>query len=270
MISFHATHETLIRPVHPLSVTLIGCGGTGSQLLTHLARMDTALRALGHLGLHGKVFDPDTVTPANVARQSFPVCDLGASKALSHTQRVNRFFGIRWEGYPCAVGSTEEHPAFRSNIYISAVDSIDARLDILRAIRISQHNGRPENRPLYWIDCGNTRSTGQVIISSLFTRPSERRNRHLKNIFELYPDFEKGPRDDDTPSCSLAEAIGKQDLYINTMMAAYAADLLWRLIRQSMIDCQGVFVNLDTLQTRPIPLTEPKTKKTTIRRKKTP
>ncbi|HSA34163.1 MAG TPA: C69 family dipeptidase, partial [bacterium] len=123
-----------------------------------------------------------------------------------------------------------------------------------------------ENTPYYWIDCGNTKTTGQVVVASLFTRPRERKRVHLKNIFELYPDYEKADRDDDTPSCSLAEAIGKQDLYINTMMAAYAGDLLWKLIRQAMLDCQGVFVNLDTLQTRPIPLKQPKKR---IRRKRT-
>ena len=261
MNTFHAAHETLIRPVHPLSVSLIGCGGTGSQLLTNLARMDTALRALGHRGLQVKVFDPDTITAANVARQSFPACEIGTAKAISHTQRVNRFFGIRWEAYPCAIAPKQEHPAFRSNIYISTVDSVAARIDILKAIHGAAQQGGYENRPLYWIDCGNTKSTGQVVVASLFTRPQERKNLHLKNIFELYPEYERADNGDDTPSCSLAEAIGKQDLYINTMMAAYAADLLWKLIRQANLDCQGVFVNLDRLQTRPIPLDRPLYKK---------
>jgi len=263
---FHATPEALIRAVHPVSVSLVGCGGTGSQLLTNLARMDAALRALDHEGLQVKVFDPDTITAANVARQSFPASEIGAYKAVSHTQRVNRFFGIRWEGYPCAVDPQELHPAFRANIYISAVDSVAARLAILKAIRQTREERHYENTPYYWIDCGNTKTTGQVVVASLFTRPRERKRVHLKNIFELYPDYEKADRDDDTPSCSLAEAIGKQDLYINTMMAAYAGDLLWKLIRQAMLDCQGVFVNLDTLQTRPIPLKQPKKR---IRRKRT-
>ncbi|HSA34214.1 MAG TPA: PRTRC system ThiF family protein [bacterium] len=261
MNPFHATHEALIRAVHPVSVSLIGCGGTGSQLLTNLARMDAALRALGHQGLQVTVFDPDTITAANVARQSFPASEIGAYKAVSHTQRVNRFFGIRWEAYPEAVSASEPHPAFRSHVYISAVDSVAARIDILNAIRRTQKDHHYRDTPLYWIDCGNTKTTGQVVIASLFTNPRGRRNRHLKNIFELYPDYEKADRADDTPSCSLAEAIGKQDLFINTMMAAYAADLLWKLIRQANIDCQGVFVNLDTLQTRPIPLKQPLYKK---------
>lgn len=253
MNPYHATHEALIRAVHPVSVSLIGCGGTGSQLLTNLARMDAALRALGHQGLQVKVFDPDTVTAANVARQAFPASEIGAFKAVSHTQRVNRFFGIRWEAYPEAVNAAEPHPVFRSHVYLSAVDSVAARIDILNAIRLTQQVRHYRDTPLYWIDCGNTKTTGQVVVASLFTRPSERRNRHLKNIFELYPDYERADREDDTPSCSLAEAIGKQDLYINTMMAAYAGDLLWKLIRHGNLDCQGVFVNLDTLQTRPIP-----------------
>ena len=47
----HYTYSYLLNPQHPVTVNLIGGGGTGSQVLTNLARLDVTLRALGHPGL---------------------------------------------------------------------------------------------------------------------------------------------------------------------------------------------------------------------------
>ena len=51
----------MIDPQHPVTVNLIGAGGTGSQVLTCLARLDVTLRALGHPGLSVTLYDPDIV-----------------------------------------------------------------------------------------------------------------------------------------------------------------------------------------------------------------
>ena len=40
----HYTDNYLMSPQHPVTVNLIGAGGTGSQVLTCLARLDAALR----------------------------------------------------------------------------------------------------------------------------------------------------------------------------------------------------------------------------------
>ena len=66
----HYTDSYLMSPQHPVTVNLIGAGGTGSQVLTCLARLDTALRGLGHPGLFVTLYDPDTVTEANIRRQT--------------------------------------------------------------------------------------------------------------------------------------------------------------------------------------------------------
>lgn len=60
MKRIHYTDSYLLSPYHPVSVFVIGAGGTGSQVVTNLARMDVALRSLGHPGLHVTVL---TATP---------------------------------------------------------------------------------------------------------------------------------------------------------------------------------------------------------------
>lgn len=61
----------LLNPSHPVTVFVIGAGGTDSQVIANLTRMSMALQALGHPGPHVTVFDPDTVSQANIGRQLF-------------------------------------------------------------------------------------------------------------------------------------------------------------------------------------------------------
>lgn len=58
MRKIHFTDKYLLSPYHPVTVLVAGAGGTGSQVITNLARMSVALQALGHPGLHLTAFDP--------------------------------------------------------------------------------------------------------------------------------------------------------------------------------------------------------------------
>ena len=47
MKKIHYTDNYLLKPYHPVTVFIIGAGGTGSQVVTNLARMNAALQASG-------------------------------------------------------------------------------------------------------------------------------------------------------------------------------------------------------------------------------
>jgi hypothetical protein len=57
---------------------------------------------------------------------------------------------------------------------------------------------------------------------------------------------------DDTPSCSLAEALEKQDLFINSSLTQMGCSLLWSLFRYGMTPYRGFFHNLKDFRTQPI------------------
>lgn len=97
----HYTDNYLLKPYHPVTIHVAGAGGTGSQVITNLARMNVALQALGHPGLHVTVFDPDIITEANIGRQLFSETELGQGKATAAVTRVNRFFGTTWTAENC-------------------------------------------------------------------------------------------------------------------------------------------------------------------------
>lgn len=107
MKKIHYTDSYLLKPYHPVTIHVAGAGGTGSQVITNLARMNVALQALGHPGLHVTVFDPDIITEANIGRQLFSETELGQGKATAAVTRVNRFFRNNMDGGKLPLSRTE-------------------------------------------------------------------------------------------------------------------------------------------------------------------
>jgi hypothetical protein len=60
--------------------------------------------------------------------------------------------------------------------------------------------------------------------------------------------------EDNLPSCSIEEALQHQDLFINRTLTALALHILWNIFRIGSIAHAGCFLNLQTLEARPIPL----------------
>src|SRR5476651_1398517 len=99
-IAVHIVEQEWLNPYNPIVVNLIGAGGTGSQMLTALARMNHALIALNHPGLFVRLFDNDKVEKANLGRQLFATAELKKYKAVALIERVNLFFGTNWKAIP--------------------------------------------------------------------------------------------------------------------------------------------------------------------------
>jgi hypothetical protein len=59
---------------------------------------------------------------------------------------------------------------------------------------------------------------------------------------------------DSGPSCSLAEALEKQDLFINSALAQLGCDLLWKMFRHGMTEQRGLYLNLETMTVNPMPV----------------
>lgn len=254
MKKIHFTANYLLNPQHCITVNLIGAGGTGSQVLEALARMDAALTRLGHPGLYVTVFDADEVSESNIGRQLFSPADIGLNKAVCLTTRINRFFGLDWQAIPEMY--TDSSP--RANITISCVDNVKSRLTIHKHLKDVKHVSDIHEKPLYWLDFGNTQKTGQVILGTVskIKQPQKTEFETLNELPTLCDMFDlmQVNEQDSGPSCSLAEALRKQDLFINSTLAQLGCALLWKLFREVKIEYHGVFLNLSTLKTNPIPV----------------
>jgi len=247
----HYTDPYLLNPPHKVTVNLVGAGGTGSQVLSSLARMDQALTALGHPGLHIRLWDNDLVSPANVGRQLFSPADVGNFKSTVLITRVNRYFGYEWEARTQLFNGSK-----KANITITCVDTAAARIAIGRTISDKPWSADPLINAIYWLDLGNLQKTGQVVIGTLHpvTQPksTEKTTKVLANVVKKFPQLKKIKEDQQGPSCSLAEALEKQDLFINSTLAQFGCNLLWKMFREGVIRYHGCYVNLETLSVNPI------------------
>lgn len=249
----HFADKYLLQPTNPVSVNLIGAGGTGSQVLTALARINHSLIALQHAGLSVRVFDDDTITEANLGRQLFTTAELGLNKGVALINRINRFFGSNWKAVPHKFARDTAH---RANITISCVDNVNARFEIadnLKNVIVDDNL----DKPMYWMDYGNSQYTGQVVLSTIDTvkQPASKKYDPVGTMPFVTDEFKallQQADNDDTPSCSLAEALTKQDLFINSSLANLGAALLWQLFREGMIANRGFFLNIKEFRTQPI------------------
>lgn len=251
MKKVHYVNNYLLNPYHEVTVSLIGCGGTGSQVLTSLGRISYALRQLGHPGLYVTAYDGDIVTEANCGRQLFSTQEIGYNKAEVLVTKMNMFFGTNWEAVPKMYSNRSKG----TNIVISCVDTVKARLMIASNLKSSNKGGYDFNRAMYWMDFGNMMDRGQVIVGTAGKEHKQPENREdvvgrLRDVTDFF-DLKAVNDDDSGPSCSLAAALRKQDLFINSTLAQVGCALLWKMFK-GVIDTQGAFVNLETMKVNPI------------------
>ena len=258
MKKIHFTDRYLLNPRHPVTVFVIGAGGTGSQVITNLARMSMALQALGHPGLHVTVFDPDTVSQANIGRQLFSETELGLNKAVSLVTRINCFFGYAWTAEPQCFPTRNFSEDSTANIIITCTDNIRSRLTLWKFLKkVRKENFSDHSAPIYWMDFGNSQTKGQVIIGTVrekVLQPSSQEYIPMPkmNVITEEVDYAKIKEKESGPSCSLAEALGKQDLFINSTLAQLGCNILWKMFRNGMIEHHGVYLNLATMKVNPI------------------
>ncbi|KEY98124.1 thiamine biosynthesis protein ThiF [Sphingomonas sp. BHC-A] len=229
-----------------INVMLVGCGGNGAQMLMGLASLDTALRAISPRSLNVIVADDDTVSEANLGRQPFYRCDLGNSKAHTLTERINIAHGLAWKAVhgraPADIGLDG------IDLLISCVDTAAAR----RALGAAMPDNAPA--PIYWLDLGNRATDGQFLIGCPRASAGDKADR-LPTVLEYFPELaDESVAEDDAPSCSVAEALERQSLFVNRVVASQALALLFELLGRGSIGHAGAFINLSTGQSVPIPL----------------
>lgn len=230
-------------------VHLVGVGGNGAQMANCLARLDIAIRALGHPhGLHVTAFDGDTVSESNVGRQVYSSADVGLHKAVVTINRLNQYFGLDWDAVPShykaqPVRDYSGGPA----IIISCVDSARARRE-LHGTLFNRDSGVS-----YWLDLGNTENSAQVVLGQPKAYPLPERDEwgRLPCVTELFPQLLEDREEDVAPSCSVRISLQSQGLFVNDMAVRWASQLLYELF-QGPIKQHGVLVNLSSKRAGPI------------------
>ena len=219
----------------PINILVVGCGGNGSAIAAGLPYLHQALLAFGHPGgLNVTLIDPETVSETNCVRQPFCRTEIGLSKAIVLAHRVNMFWGLSWHGMQ--VGIEQLKGGAQVDILIGCVDTRKARRAINRWVTRS--------RVLYWLDLGNNASNGQFVLGQPSNLANKKNKNRLPTVAELYPEIVcTKQNEDDQPSCSAAEALTRQEPFINQNIGYQALAMLTLLLRHGSLSYQGGFYN---------------------------
>lgn len=251
--------EHLIDPAlldRRVTFHLVGVGGNGAQMAACLARLDIAMKALGHPhGLHVTAFDADRVSEANVGRQLYSPADIGRHKAIVTIHRLNQFYGLDWIAHPTRYEAYQpnRYSAPNADILVSCVDSRAAR----RVLHEAVFDGAGRYR--YWLDLGNTEASAQVVLGQAPGSGRGEGKPRLPCVTELFPELlDETVAEDNRPSCSVRMSLASQGLFINDVAVRFAAQLLYELFSKGRLAAHGVVINLDSKRTGPIEI-DPRT-----------
>src|SRR5438105_3080988 len=185
VMEIHRIHPELVE--REVRVLVVGCGGTGSAVLAGLPYLHQSLLAYGHPGgLHVTVLDGDTISPANCVRQAFARSEVGLNKAVVLVNRLNLFWGLKWEAVPAhlqpgsVISRSHYGDDLRAHIVVGCVDTRAARA----AIRDAVSNWSVTS---YWLDAGNLADSGQFILGEPLNQRNRRSRLRLRSAAEPYP-----------------------------------------------------------------------------------
>jgi PRTRC genetic system ThiF family protein len=146
-----------------------------------------------------------------------------------------------------------------AGITITCVDSVDARFQVAEILKAKQKSsGYARNCPKYWLDFGNSRFTGQVILSTVgeVKQPESKKFRTQGFLPMVTDEFmellEAGEKKDGNHSCSASGALEEQDLFINATLAYAGVELLKKMFREGILFDRGFFLNLKDFRTQPL------------------
>lgn len=241
-----------------LNITLVGCGGTGSFVALHLARLAYHVRERHNRHINITFIDPDIVESKNIGRQNFCPAEIGQRKAYALAWRYGRAFGLPISYQIKKFDHSDLIVKNEAQILIGCVDNNHARTDMHKAMQ-AQVNGKT-----WWLDCGNDEHDGQVLIGndaktinpvisdlgfcSRLPLPTVQHPELLNLLPELI-----APEPESCADLAIREA---QSLMINQMVAAHAANYLARLILSRDLNMMATYFSLTSGSARSIYITK--------------
>lgn len=240
--------------LQPVSIALVGCGGTGSHLAQALAKLAVQYRATCGQEIELLFVDGDIVEPKNIGRQLFSSADIGRNKAEVLAARFNAVFGLKIAAMPnMLLEPLRPMYAGHRRILVGAVDNAAARRQLAASLRHWN----------LWIDCGNHEYAGQVLVGSTQQSDVLRQACTVPGICAalpspdlVAPDLLVDPVVIVQPEdCAEAVENNRQSLMINQMIATIAAQYLTSLLLRGQITSFETLVDLSSLSMRSTPIT---------------
>ncbi|RAM49911.1 MAG: thiamine biosynthesis protein ThiF [Hapalosiphonaceae cyanobacterium JJU2] len=244
-----------------INFVLVGAGGTGGYLAEDLCRIILQIQQTGK-EVNFTIIDGDTVEPKNITRQNYQKTEIGLPKAETLAFRCSAKYGIKitaicdWfeEGMVRAISSWNS-----LTVVIGCVDNSAARSKIHLVLKL---NSVKEPASLFWLDCGNSSHSGQVVIGThssfdivqASNNPDEPKFwLHFPSPALVHPELlipQPEELTDNNLSCAEIQMRNYQSLFVNQMTSTIAAQYLLELCLTGGLKKFASYFDLKTMSTR--------------------
>lgn len=259
---------------------LIGAGGTGSFMAMNLARLAFELKISGKRASI-VIVDPDRVEEGNIPRSNFCFAEIGENKAKTLAHRIAKAWGIEVgfvkEGFTPALlesksndWSAKYSDSNKLKILVGCVDNHQARNEIHDAIKIYNEKSYNTSQPrLWWIDGGNGRDSGQVLIGNRLNKKEICNSAQKSPILSFLPapslqhpellqpenqklQIQSRRAESDKITCAERIRLKEQSLNINQRVAVEMSEMLSELLLTHKLKRFATYFDLETGASRPI------------------
>lgn len=220
----------------PVKIVMLGAGGTGGHIATHLYRLLFALNRPSRF----IICDGDLVEEKNLVRQNFTPAELGMNKARVLAERYSGAFGMECEYIPefiedAQVLSDLVKPREWYDYSLSRKKTVVCREIAILIGAVDNQKSRQmchhvfmQSPNLIYIDSGNGLQTGQVVCG---IRSSGKMK--YSPLATLYPDVmddvDKFPTE---LSCAEASVSAPQSIMANVMAATTVLCMVYNILAE--------------------------------------
>jgi len=237
----------------PVTIVMLGAGGTGGHTATHLYRLLHSLNRYTQV----VICDGDIVEEKNLVRQNFIAADLGKNKAQVLAERYATAFGLEVSYIPDFIEDKEKlarlvQPLiYEAGMYQQRIqDGLSILIGCVDNNRSRQlcHQVFMEANNLIYIDSGNGEYTGQVVCGV-------RRNgkTYYKPIGDVYPDVlldnDKFPTQ---LGCAEAAVSAPQSIVANVTASTAIVSYLYNILVLGSIETRSITFSTKSINVKPI------------------
>ncbi len=262
-LSFAQAAVVMPKEHNKLRIIQVGAGGTGSFASLAIARLIYELRESGK-AVEFLIVDPDAVESGNIPRSNFCTAEIGSSKAQTLAKRITLAWGLEChyanEPFDAEVHLKQSSGDYRTlTVIIGCVDNLLARRAMHLAVEKHQGYRSDEAANIWWIDGGNGKYSGQVLLGSNTKRVKPEQHftgtsicRSLPAPSLVHPDLleqERPPSKSEMSgglSCPERIRLGEQSLNINQRVAVEIGEMLAEMFLTHNLRRFATYFDLET------------------------
>lgn len=261
-LSFAQAAVVMPKEHNKLRIIQVGAGGTGSFAALIIARLMYELKESGK-SVEFLIVDPDIVEAGNIPRSNFCAAEIGSFKAQTIAKRITLAWGLECsyanDTFDAEMHLKQSSGDYRSlTVIVGCIDNHLARREIHRAVETLQGYRSDDAANIWWIDGGNGKSSGQVLIGSNTKRQKPEEFfvgssicRSLPAPSLVHPDLldaENKVRSADLERLPCPDRIrlGEQSLNVNHRVAVEIGEMLTAMFLTRSLKRFATYFDLET------------------------